>query len=151
MAATAWTMYSNAVLGVAKAQFNLNSDTFVLTLHTASYTPAPDTNALWSAVSSSELTTANGYTAGGKTLTTLATTLTAGTVKMDADDISWAAFSAGPFRYAVLTRRAGASLVAGDFLLCFSDLTGGGTLTGVGGAYNIVFDAAGILNGTHTP
>lgn len=153
MAATAWTLYSNAVLSMSKAGFNLSTDTFVVTLHTTSYTPAANTDALWSAVSASELTSGGGYTAGGVTLASETDTLTTATVKFTAANPTWASFTAGPFRYAVITRRASSSLVAGDLLLCYSDLTSGsGTITGAGGSYTLTIDATnGIFQITHTP
>ena len=64
---------------------------------------------------------------------------------------SWSAFSAGPFRYAVITHRAAGALVAGDLLLCYSDLTGGGSISGSGGTYTVTISASGVFQITHTP
>lgn len=151
MAASAFTLYSNAVLELTKGQMNLSSDTFIMALINNSYTPAPDTDALWSAVSANELSTASGYTAGGVVLASETDTLTTATVKFTATSPSWTSFSAGPFRYGVIARRAGGSLVSGDLLLCYSDLSGGGTITGSGGTYTITISASGIFQATHTP
>lgn len=151
MAASAFTLYSNAVQEITKGQMNLSSDTFVLVLVGNGYTPAPNTDALWSAISANELATAGGYTAGGVVLASETDTLTAATVTFNATSPSWTSFSAGPFRYAVIVRRAGASLVAGDLLLCYSDLTGSGTITGTGGSYTVTINPSGIFTVTHTP
>jgi len=151
MAASAFTLYSNAILEMTKGNFNLSSDTYVATLHTASYSPAPNTQALWSDVSASELTTVNGYTQGGVVLTTTTDTLSTATVTFSAASVVWSGFSAGPFRYVIITRRASTSLVTGDLILCYSDLTGGGTITGSGGTFTITMSGSGIFQITHTP
>ncbi|MES2055812.1 MAG: hypothetical protein V4564_07740 [Pseudomonadota bacterium] len=151
MSAGAFTLYSKSVLAMSKGSFNLSSDTYVVTLHTNSYTPAANTDALWSDVSATELSTASGYTAGGVTLASETDTLTTATVTFTATSPSWASFSAGPFRYAVVTRRASGSLVSGDLLLCYSDLTGSGTITGSGGTYTITISGSGIFTITHSP
>lgn len=151
MAAGAFTLYSNAVLEITKGQMNLSSDTFIMALINNSYVPAPNTDALWSAVSANELSTASGYTAGGLVLASETDTLTSGTVTFTAANPSWASFSAGPFRYGVIARRASGSLVAGDLLLCYSDLGGGGTITGAGSTYQITISGSGIFQVTHTP
>lgn len=151
MAASAFTLYSNAVLEISKGQMNLSADTFVVALIGSGYTPAPNTDALWSAVSANELATAGGYTAGGVVLASETDTLTGGAVTFTATSPSWASFTAGPFRYAVICRRAGGSLVSGDLLLCYSDLTGSGTITGAGGTFTITISGSGIFQVTHTP
>lgn len=151
MAASAWTAYSKCVLALSKGSHNLATDTIVCTLHSNSYTPAANTDALWSDVSGTELSTASGYTAGGVSLASQTDTLSTATVTFTATSPTWASFSAGPFRYAVLTRRAGGSLVSGDLLICYSDLTGSGTLTGSGGSFTITISGSGILTLTHSP
>jgi len=151
MAASAWTVYSKSALAITKASYNLSSDTIVCTLHSNSYTPAANTDALWSDVSATELSTAGGYTAGGAALASVTDTLSTATTTFTSANPSWATFTAGPFRYAVLTRRASGSLVSGDLLLCFSDLTGSGTITGAGGSFTITISGSGIFTVTHSP
>ena len=151
MPAGAFTLYSKSVQAMSEKKFDLSADTFVVTLHTNSYVPAADTDALWSDVSASEMATAAGYTAGGLVLASETDTLTVATVKFTAASPSWATFSAGPFRYAVITHRVAGALVAGDLLLCFSDLTGGGSISGIGGSYTITISGSGIFALTHTP
>jgi hypothetical protein len=151
MAASAWTVYSKAALAISKGSHNLSTDTIVCTLHTNSYTPAANTDATWADVSATELSTAGGYTAGGAALASVTDTLSTATVTFTATSPTWATFTAGPFRYAVLTRRAAGSLVSGDLLICYSDLTGSGSLTGAGGSFTITVSGSGIFTLTHTP
>jgi hypothetical protein len=151
MAAGAWTVYSNAALSISKGSFNLSSDTYVLILVTGSYTPAPNTDHLYSDVSANELTTAGGYTVGGVVLASVTDTLTTATVTFTSANPAWTTFTAGPFRYGVIVRRAGGSLVAGDLLLCYSDLGGGSNITGAGGTLTVTINASGIFTITHSP
>lgn len=151
MAAGAFTVYSNAALSMSKGSFNLASDTLVMALITASYTPAPNTDALWSAVSANEVATGAGYTAGGVVLAGVTDTLTTATVTFTCTAPTWSAFSA-TFKYGVIVRRAGGSLVAGDLLLSFFDAnSGGGSITGGGGTLTVTPNASGIFTLTHTP
>jgi hypothetical protein len=41
--------------------------------------------------------------------------------------------------------------VSGDLLICYSDLTGGGSLTGAGGSFTITVSGSGIFTLTHSP
>lgn len=145
MAAGAFTVYGNCKLALTKKLIDLSADTFVMTLVTASYTPSANADSLWSSVSANELSTAGGYTAGGVVLASETDTLTTGTVTWTCTSPSWASFSAGPFRYGVIVRRAGGSLVAGDLLICYSDLGGGSNITGTGGTFTVTISASGIF------
>lgn len=151
MAAGAWTVYSNAALSMSKASFNLSTDNYNIILVTNSYTPAPNTDSTYANVSANELSTAGGYTNGGQTLTSVSDTLTAATVTFTSANPSWASFTAGPFRYGVIVRRAGGSLVSGDLLLCYSDLGGGSSISGAGGTFTVTINASGIFTITHSP
>jgi hypothetical protein len=53
---------------------------------------------------SGELSTANGYTAGGATITVTASSQSSGLYTLIASDVTWTASggSIGPFRYAVI-------------------------------------------------
>lgn len=151
MAAGAWTVYSNAVLGISKGSFNLSTDNYNIILVTNSYTPAPNTDTTYSNVSANELTTSGGYTVGGVTLASTTDTLSTATVTFTSANPSWSSFTAGPFRYGVIVRRAGGSLVSGDLLLCYSDLGGGSSITGAGGTLTVTMNVSGILTITHSP
>lgn len=144
MAEQPFKVYTLAQKNIETGVFNLTSDTIVCTLHTNTYTPNNNTHETWADVSATELSTGSGYTAGGVTVTTKTLTAGTATVAFDCDDISWASFS-GTFRYAVFTRRAGGSLVSGDKLLGYYDLTGSGNTTGGGGTLTITINASGVF------
>jgi|SRR5215510_4600107 len=100
--------------------------------------------------------TANGTSAGSEPTwpTVIGQCVTDGTtawvcagrevVMLDADNLApaWAAFSAGPFRYVVLSDRAQA-LAANQPLIGVFDF--GSDQTGGGGAFDITFDAGGVI------
>jgi len=71
------------------------NDTIKVTLHTG-YTPNIDTHQVWADVSATEYGTANGYTAGGKTLANKSVTQdnTNDRALFDADDVTWTALGA---------------------------------------------------------
>jgi hypothetical protein len=151
MAAGNVVLFSNALLEITKKSFDLSADTIIAALVAAAYTPAPDTHKLWSDVSANELATGGGYTAGGIALTSQTMTLTAALSTFTAANISWtnATLTA---KYCVLSRRAGASLVAGDLLLGYVDLnSGGGSLSPVAGTLAVNWNASGILTFVHSP
>lgn len=150
MAAGSFTVYSNACLEIGNGSFDFNVDTYVMTLVTNSYTPSPNTDAQWSAVSANEVSTGSGYTAGGVVLSGVSSTLSGATVTFTCAAPTWLSFSA-TFRYAVIVRRAGGSLASTDLLLCYVDCSGGGSLTGGGGTLTITPNASGIFTITHTP
>lgn len=73
---------------------SLTNDTLKGILLNSSHT-RDVTNTLYSEVSANELSTANGYTSGGLTLSTVTYAHTTGTVKFDSADLSWTASGAG--------------------------------------------------------
>lgn len=151
MAAGAFTVYSNAALGISNGSFDLATNTFVVVLLSGSYSPQPNTDSTWANVSTYELPTGNGYTAGGQVLTGVTNTLSGGTVTFTAASPSWTGFS-GTFKYAAIVRRASGTLASTDLLLCYVDTnTSGGTITGDGGTLTISPNASGIFTITHTP
>lgn len=145
MAAGNVTLYKNFALQVEQAGHNLATDTIVCVLATATYTPVANTDALWSAVSANEAA-GTGYTAGGTALTTKTVTLAAGVTTFAADPLTWAA-STITAKYAVLVRRAGASLAAGDKLIAYCDLNNsGGSVSTTAGALTITWNASGLFS-----
>jgi hypothetical protein len=139
------TIYQGFIEYIMKKIIDCTADTFQMTLHT-SYTPNVATHALWadSGVSSTEYTTANGYTAGGKAITTNRTVTRAAAVKMDMDDpATWT--SLGPLSpatpsHAILWDTTPSS--PADPLVCYFVL---GTTATNGGNYTLSFNAAGVL------
>jgi len=128
-----------------KKVFDFANDTFKITLHTG-YTPNIDTHDAWADVSATEYTTANGYTAGGKTLASLAVTLDTSNdrAEFDAADVTWTAL--GPLSpatpgHAILwddTPSSPADPLVGYWAL--------GTTATNGGDYTLQFGADGLLH-----
>jgi len=151
LAAGTFTVYSNAALGMSDGSFDLASDTYIMALLSNSYTPAPNTDTHWSDVSTYELTTGSGYTAGGVVLTGVTNTLSTATVTFTCTGPTWATFSA-TFAYMVIVRRAGGSVSSSDLLLAYcAAVSGGGTVTGGGGTLTITPSGSGIFQITHSP
>ena len=91
MAVGAFVFPDKAKLNFFSATDLLNpANTFKITLHTSTWTPNNSTNEVF-ADATNELSTANGYTAGGITLTSVALTQTAGVVKFTSAAAVWTA------------------------------------------------------------
>jgi hypothetical protein len=111
------------------AQTDYLSDTIKSTLHTTTYAPNVDTDEV-KADATNELTTANGYTAGGVTLAskTVSYNATGGITTFSSAAYSWTA-SGGTlvFRYVVIWNDTPTS--PADPLLAYLDVTGSGNFT----------------------
>lgn len=142
MAAGNWIMYDNAKLEIAKGTIDLDSHTFKVLLTSNSYTPSRSAHTVKADVTN-ELSTANGYTAGGATLGSVTVTNSSGTTTFDAADASWTASggSIGPFRNAVIYDDTHAS----DALLAYCVLESSDLTATAGQTATIVFNASGIL------
>lgn len=125
---------------------DLSADTIKITLHNA-YTPNIDTHQVWAdtGVSSTEYTTAGGYTAGGKTLASKTVTQdnTNDRMAFDAADITWTALgltaSATPSHAIVWNDTP---VAPADPLICYIVL--GSTSTN-GGDFTISLNATGLF------
>lgn len=120
-----------------------DTDTFKLTLHTVTWTPNQDTNDFFDDATN-ELTTANGYTAGGVTLASLAVTYDSASqqVRWDFADPAWTFTGAGvTWRYGVV-RKARGGVASADELLAYLDW---GTSQTVSSQYTLVIDPTGLL------
>jgi hypothetical protein len=120
------------------------SDTIKVALTSSAYTPNQDTHE-WYSDLTSELATANGYTAGGVTLTSKTVTYDAATnqIRLDAADTVWTATTGNQItaRRAVIYKWTG---VAGTSpLLGWVDF--GLDVTATSDAFTITWDATGIL------
>jgi hypothetical protein len=141
------TIYNSFREYLADGTFDLNSNTFKLSLHTSSYTPNQTNDDVFADVSASELSTANGYTNGGATLGSVTLTRSAGTVTFDAADVVWTA-SGGSIvaRYAIL-RASGTLNGRVDPLVAYIllDTTPADVTTTTGNTLTVQFNASGIL------
>lgn len=97
--ATAYKFYA-AVEHMHEKVHNLSSDTLKVLLTNT----APTQSNSVKADITGELSTANGYTAGGATITITSSSQSSGLYTLMANDPSWTASggSIGPFRYAVV-------------------------------------------------
>ena len=121
-------------------------DTLKVTLHTSTYAPDLDNHDFQNDLTNEVAGT--GYTAGGKTLTTVTFAYTAGTNtwKLDADDVSWTG-STITARYAVVADTTPGT-AATNRLLVLVDF--GADVISSGGNFDITWDAAGIAYATIT-
>jgi hypothetical protein len=152
MAAGAWNMYTVGVTTIASKLVNLASDSFNVVLSTNSYTPNPNIGGDSTYASlTNEVANGAGYTTGGTNLIgpNLSSGVTTATFSATTSP-SWTSFTA-TLRYASIVHRATSVLVSTDTLVCFSDLTGGGSITGAGGTFTITLNASGIFTITHNP
>lgn len=118
-------------------------DALILTLHTG-YTPDIDADTVWlsTGVSTTEYSTASGYTAGGKTLANQAVTVdnTNDRGLFDADDVTWTSLGAltpATPSHAILWNDTPAAPV--DPLICYVIL---GTTATNGGDYTIAWSTS---------
>lgn len=134
-------LYGNAVGKAFNKEIDLDSDTIKVALLTSAYTPAQDTDAYWSDVSSHEAS-GTGYTAGGASLASKTVTYTAGTntFSFDAADVVWSG-STVTARYAVVYDSTGTASTSA--LLCFVNF--GADVSSSAGTFTITWDAAGIF------
>lgn len=123
---------------------DLDSDTLQMTLHTA-YTPDIDAHQVWADVSGTEYGTGDGYTAGGKALTTVAVSQDDANdrAEVDCDDILWT--SLGPLSPAtpsdcIMWNNTPSS--PADPLMIYWEL---GTTATNGGNYTLQIGANGFL------
>jgi hypothetical protein len=142
MAAGNFIMYDAAKAKIGNGTFDMDSHTFKIQLHTNSYVPNRATQAVRADLSN-ELSTANGYTAGGATLGSVTFNQSGGTATWDAADPSWTASggSIGPFRIAVIYDDTAAS----DDLVCYCILDSADITATTGQTVTLTLNASGIL------
>ena len=93
------TKFYSFVEAIHEKKHNLGSDTIKVLLTNT----APSLSNTQKSDISGELSTANGYTAGGATVTITSSAQSSGLYTLIASDVTWTASggSIGPFRYAV--------------------------------------------------
>lgn len=152
MSAGPFIFPDKAKLNMFSATDLLNTaNTYKLTLHTSSWTPANSTDEVYADLTN-ELATGFGYTSGGITLTNDALTQTAGVVKFTCDPAVWTASggSIPAWRRGVV--RASGTLngkvdpIVGHFL---GDSTPADVpATTTGNTLTVTMNASGILSAT---
>lgn len=139
------TWFGQGAVNLMKGNIDMDSDAFKASLHTSSYSPNIDTHDFFDDCTN-ELSTAAGYTAGGKALSGMAVSYDAASdqARWDLDDISWTVTGAGfTFRHCVIRKSRGGAASA-DELLCWIDM--GADVAVSAGTYTLQIDAAGLLN-----
>ena len=119
---------------------DMDNDTFKCMLVTASYSPNLETHTNKSDVSNE--VSGTGYTAGGATLTGVTMTSSSdgtGTIKWDADDVSWTSSTLSNVRAGVIYDDS----VTNDRLIAYIDF--GGDFSTTSGTFQIQWNAAGIF------
>ena len=148
MAQGAGAIYNNFKEQVMEGVFNLASGghTIKVTLHTG-YTPNIDSHTVWAdtGVSSTEYSTASGYTAGGKTLASQDATQdnTNDRGVFDAADVTWTSLGAlSPATPSHVIMWDDTPTSPADPLIAYWEL---GTTATNGGDYTLQWGANGIL------
>ena len=140
------TLYESFREYIADGTFDLDSNTFKVSLHTSTYTPSASTHSAFASVTN-ELSTANGYTNGGATLASVTWTRSGATVTFDAADVVWTA-SGGSIvaRYAVI-RASGTLNGVVDPLVAYIllDTTPADVTATTGNTFTLAFNASGII------
>lgn len=136
--------YGNAFVNVFDKKIDWNSDTIKCALTTSSYTPDQDAHDFFNDITNE--VSGTGYTAGGATIANCTITYTGGTnvLKLDGDDVSWAA-STITARYAIIYDSTPGTAATNPLIL-YIDF--GANVTSTAGTFTITFDAAGIATVT---
>jgi hypothetical protein len=111
----AFTKYQTFIEEIYEGGHNLGSDTLKVALTNTAPTAATDT--VWNTTVAPAPAAANGYTAGGNTLTTSSSAQTSGTYKLVLADSVFTATSGGigPFRYAIIYNSSKSNKVIGYY------------------------------------
>lgn len=144
-AASAWEVHDTAKLKMFRGQVDLDTNTYVVRLYSSTSDVNDVTHSDASTVTN-ELTTANGYTAGGTSIT-ITTSQTSGLVTIDSTDASWNATGAGiTARYAAVvdTTLTPDELVAH----CVLDATPADVTASSGNVFRVQIHANGIFQAT---
>lgn len=141
------TLYQSFNAWKADGTFDMNSDTFKVSLHTSTYAPNAATHTVYADLTN-ELSTANGYTSGGGTMAGVTWVHSGAVATFDANDQSWTASggSIGPARYAVI-RKSGTANGRVDPLVGYVDFGADNTATD-GNPFTIQWNASGIFTDT---
>jgi hypothetical protein len=137
------TWYGVGLLDMLEAPRDLEAVTLKLALVTDAYTPNRDTHDFWDDASGSELANGGGYSTGGVTLTSVATSYDSASdqVRLDFDDVSWTFTASKTWRYGVVyIDTAGASSTDPVIGLLTWDSN-----QSVSTAYTLTIDSAGLL------
>lgn len=123
--------------GLVDAQIDWEADTIKACLLTSSWTPSRTLD-FYSELTN-ELATGDGYTTEGATLTGKSVITETNRVALDAGNPSWTFTASKSFQYVIFYKDTGTASTSS--LIWYVDLNA----TTVSGAYELQFDAAGII------
>lgn len=133
--------YGSLLAALFAGSINWGTDTIKVALCTSAYTPDQDTHDFFNDITNE--VTGTGYTAGGATLASKASTYTAGTntTAIDAADVTWSS-STITARYAVVYKSTGTASTSP--LIGLVDF--GADVISSAGNFTITWDAAGVMS-----
>jgi hypothetical protein len=147
LAAGKWKLYEQAKKHLSDGTFDLDSNTFKITLHSS----ASNANTLTTSSAFSDLTnelsTANGYTAGGIALTSVTWTNSSGTMTFTCAAVVWTA-SGGSItaRFAVIRGSGTLNGIVDPILaVCLMDTTPADVTATNGNTLTITPNASGLF------
>lgn len=110
-----FTKYNTFIEEVYEGGHNLGSDVLKVALTNTAPTAATDT--VWNTTVAPAPAAANGYSAGGNTITTTSSAQTSGTYKLVLADSVFTATAGGigPFRYAIIYNSSKSNKVVGYY------------------------------------
>jgi hypothetical protein len=139
MTVTAY-LYGAGLKALVNEEIDWDTDDIRVALCTSSYTPAQTTHDYFNDITN-ELSTGDGYTAGGSTLANATATHSGGTVTLDADNLSWAAMT-GTARYAIIYDVSSGTVTTAQPLIAYVDF--GDDVISTGGTFTITWAVGGI-------
>lgn len=146
-------LYDSFLEYVADGTIDLDSDTFKVTLHTSSYGALDTTHLSDDSVYAdvtNELSTANGYTNGGETLTSVTWIRSGATTTLDCADPTWT-ISGGSVvaRYFIIRKSGTANSITDPLVgVGYLDSSPADVTTTTGNTLTITINAAGLLTFT---
>jgi hypothetical protein len=147
MAAGKWKLYEQAKKHLADGTFDLDGQTFKISLHSSASNANTLSGSSAFADLTNELATANGYTAGGITLTGVTWTNAAGTMTFTSSAVVWTA-SGGSIaaRFAVIRASGTLNGIVDPILcVCLLDTTPADVTATAGNTLTITPNASGIF------
>ena len=110
-----FTKYNTFIDELSKSGHNLQTAVFKVALTNTAPTAATDT--VWNTTVAPAPAAANGYSAGGNTITTSSAATTSGTFKLVLADSTFTASGGpiGPFRYAIIYNSSASNKVVGYY------------------------------------
>lgn len=140
------SFYNSFRKWMADGTFDLDANTFKASLHNSTYVPSASAHTVF-ADATNELTTANGYTAGGATLAGVVWTQSTATVMWDANDVVWTASGGSIVSRTLVIRASGTLNGHVDPLVAWvlMDTTPADITVTTGNTLTIVWNASGIF------